>query len=71
MFHTKILEIQVLLSSFDFIRILLLLEYECNWTKVLRNECSSGYLLKRGVLFHCISLTFRKGVYFKSNFALL
>ena len=26
MFHTKILEIQVLLSSFDFIRI----EYQCN-----------------------------------------
>ena len=35
MLHTKILEIQVLLSSFDFIRI----EYQCNWTKVLRNEC--------------------------------
>ena len=35
MFRTKILEIQVLLSSFDFIRI----EYQCNWTKVLRNEC--------------------------------
>ena len=30
MFHTKILEIRVLLSSFDFIR----KEYKCNWTKV-------------------------------------
>ena len=66
-FRTKILEIQVLLSSFDFIRI----EYQCIWTNVLRNECSSGYILKRVVLFHCISLTFRKGVYFKSYFALL
>ena len=27
--------------------------------------------MKRGVLFHCFSLTFRKGVYFKSYFALL
>ena len=35
MFRTKILEIEVLLSSFDFIRI----EYQCNWTNVLRNEC--------------------------------
>ena len=35
MFRTKILEIQVLLSSFDFI----LIEYHYNWTKVLRNEC--------------------------------
>ena len=29
------------------------------------------YILKRGVLFHCMSLTFRKGVYFKSYFSLL
>ena len=35
MFLTKILEIQVLLSSFDFIRI----EYQSNLIKVLRNEC--------------------------------
>ena len=35
MFRTKILEIQALSSSFDFIRI----EYQYNWTKVLRNEC--------------------------------
>ena len=35
MFRTKILEIEVLLSLFDFIRI----EYHCNWTEVLRNEC--------------------------------
>ena len=34
MFRTINLEIQVLLSSFDFIRI----EYQCNGTKVLRNE---------------------------------
>ena len=34
MFRTKKLEIQVLLSSFDFIRI----EYQCNWTKVLRKR---------------------------------
>ena len=35
MFRTKIWEIQVLLSSFDFIRI----KYQCNRTNVLRNEC--------------------------------
>ena len=32
MFRTKIFEIQVLLSSFDFIRI----EYQYNWTNVLQ-----------------------------------
>ena len=30
MFHTKLLEIQVLFSSFDFMRI----ENQCNWTNV-------------------------------------
>ena len=61
------MDIQVLISSFYFIRIV----YQCNWTKVLRNKCKSGYILKRGVLFHCMSLTFRKGVYFESYFELL
>ena len=31
----------------------------------------TGIVFKRGVLFHCMSLTFRNGVYFKSYFALL
>ena len=57
MFRTKIWEIQVLISSFDFIRI----EYQCSWRNVLRNECLNGYQLKREELFHCMSLTFRKG----------
>ena len=32
---------------------------------------NTGIILERGVLFHCISLTSRKEVYFKSHFALL